>query len=375
MGWAFTWLGAWDEIWDPAHVADWQRLVEAEASAATPFMHPAVVRAWVAALGGEQRFAAHFLHAAHPSGQRVLWPLVRPRAGWKQGFLRRLIPAGTAVNPYGSKGMLFDYHDPVAAPGPAPAPGFWPALLAELARRQGTWFDLCALPRLRASCLGDPALGTPHGVAPFLRLDRYPDFDAWLAARSPKMRATLRHRLRRMEAAGRPEFHVFGPDEAAAVLAWLPRLEEARRRRWQGGGLPAGWLAGLVREGLPAGVVQASVLRLDGRDLAWDVSLFLGGTCYGYVRGFDAGFRALSPGSVHLCRLIEGLFARGAARRDFMLGAEAYKGDWTDGEEVAVRSLALESRALPSPLRRAAARGLDRALKLRHRRSPALNEG
>lgn len=380
MAWAFSWLRSWDEIWAAEHVAAWQGLVEAPSSAATPFMHPAVVRAWVGAMGGEGRFAPHFLHAVHASGQRVLWPLVRPRNGWRQGFLRRLIPAGTAINPYDSKGMLFDYHDPVASPGgPAGqriAAGFWPELMAELARRQGSWFDVCTLPRLRAGCLGDPAPeATPYSVAPLLRLEPYPDFPAYLAARSPKMRETIRRHLRRMEAAGAPEFRVFGPDEAAAVLAWLPRLEEERRRRWQSGGLPPGWLAGLVEAGLPAGVVRASALRLDGRDIAWDVGLYLGGTYYGYVRGFDARFRALSPGSVHLCRLIEWLFASGAARLDFMLGAEAYKADWTDGEEVAISSLGLESRALPSPFRRAAARELDRLLKRRPHRPPAIGRG
>jgi len=176
------------------------------------------------------------------------------------------------------------------------------------------------------------------------------------------MRETIRRRLRRIAVAGNPEFHAFAPGESAAVLAWLPRLEEERRRRWQGGGLPPGWLAALVREGLPAGVVQASALRFDGRDIAWDVGLWLNGTYYGYVRGFDAAFQALSPGSVQLCRLIEWLFARGAERLDFMLGAEAYKADWADGEEVEVRSLAIASRAPLSPLRRAAARGLDRML-------------
>ena len=80
-------------------------------------MHPAVVRAWISVMGGEDRFAPHFLIATHSGGQRVLWPLVRPRAGLRQGFIRRLIPVGTAVNPYGSKGMLFDYHDPVVGPG------------------------------------------------------------------------------------------------------------------------------------------------------------------------------------------------------------------------------------------------------------------
>lgn len=359
-GWAFSWLRSWDEVRDPAHLALWRGLAEAPETAATPFMHPAVVRAWVEAMGGERRFAVHFLHATHASGQRVLWPLVRPRAGWRQGFVRRLIPAGTAVNPHGSKGMLFDYHDPVVSPGGIPAPGFWPALLAELARHQGRWFDTCVLPRIRSDCLGDLALGTPAGVAPVLDLAPYPDLAAYLAARSPKMRETLRRRMRRFAAAGTPGFHVFGPGETEAVLAWLPRLEEERKRRWQGGGLPPGYLAALVREGLPAGVVHASVLRLDGQDVAWDLGLALGGVYYGYIKGFDPAFQALSPGSLHLCRLVERLIADGGRRLDFMLGAEAYKADWSDGEETAIRGLALESRTLPSPLRRAAARTLDR---------------
>ena len=372
MTWAFSWRCSWEEIWDPAHVALWRRLAEAETSAATPFMHPAVVRAWIGAMGGEARFAAHFLHAVHSGGQQVLWPLVRPRAGWRQGFVRRLIPAGTAVNPNGSKGMLFDYHDPVAAPaGPEAAriaAGFWPALLAELSRRQGAWFDVCVLPRLRDGCLGDPALGTLYDVAPRLDLARYPDLAAYLAARSPKMRETLRRQLRRLDAAGKAEFRVFAPGETAAVLAWLPRLEEERRRRWQGGGLPPGWLAALVREGLPAGVVHASVLRLDGEDIAWDLGLAMSGIHYGYIKGFDPAFQALSPGSVHLCRLIEWLLAHGGRALDLMLGAEAYKADWTDGAETAVRGLTLESRARLSPLRRAAARRLDRLDRLAGKR-------
>ena len=116
------------------------------------------------------------------------------------------------------------------------APGFWPALLAELARHQGSWFDVCSFPRLRADCLGDPALGQPCDTAPLLRLASYADFDAYLAARSPKLRETIRRRLRRMAEAGQVDFRVHGPAETAEVLAWLPRLEEERRRRWQTGG-------------------------------------------------------------------------------------------------------------------------------------------
>ena len=263
--------------------------------------------------------------------------------------------------------MLFDYHDPVAAPAGPPgkriAAGFWPALTAELGRHQGSWFDVCSLPRIREDCLGSADLGTPCDVAPVLRLAPYPDFEAYLAARSPKLRATVRRQRRRLAAAGEVEFRVHGPGETESVLAWLPRLEEARQQRWKGGGLPPGYLAALVREGLPAGVVHASVLRLDGADLAWDLSFYLGGAFYGYIKAFDPAFQDFSPGSLHFCRLLEWLIADGAHSFDFMLGAEAYKADWTDGAEVTVRSLTLESRALPSPFRRAAAHGLDRLLK------------
>jgi len=194
--------------------------------------------------------------------------------------------------------------------------------MTELRRRQGSWFDVCSLPRIREDCLGSD-LGTPCDVAPVLRLAPYPDFEAYLAARSPKLRATVRRQRRRLAAAGEVEFRVHGTGETESVLAWLPRLEEARKQRWKGGGLWPGYLAGLVREGLPAGVVHASVLRLDGADLAWDLSFYLGGAYYGYIKAFDPAFRDLSPGSLHFCRLVEWLIANGAHSFDFMLGAEA----------------------------------------------------
>ena len=84
---------------------------------------------------------AHFLHAAHPSGQRVLWPLVRPRAGWKQGFLRRLIPVGNGGEPFRQQGDALRLPRPGGRPGGSPgqriAPGFWPALVAEITRHEG----------------------------------------------------------------------------------------------------------------------------------------------------------------------------------------------------------------------------------------------
>ncbi len=127
--------------------------------------------------------------------------------------------------------------------------------------------------------------------------------------------------------------------------------------------MPAGYLAALVREGLPGGVVHASVLRLDGAAIAWDLGFYLNGAYYGYIKGFDPAFQAFSPGTLHLWRLLEWMFENGGRTLDFMLGAEAYKYDWADGEEVAVMSLTLESRALPSPVRHIAAHGLDRLLK------------
>ena len=63
--WRFTWLDSWQAIWEPAHLADWRATITGDGVHATPFMHPDLVRAWLAAHGGEAAWLPYFLRATH----------------------------------------------------------------------------------------------------------------------------------------------------------------------------------------------------------------------------------------------------------------------------------------------------------------------
>ena len=52
MAWRFDWLRSWDEVWEPRHLARWRAASDDPTAHATPFMHPDLVRGWLATMGG-----------------------------------------------------------------------------------------------------------------------------------------------------------------------------------------------------------------------------------------------------------------------------------------------------------------------------------
>jgi CelD/BcsL family acetyltransferase involved in cellulose biosynthesis len=370
MAWRFTWMRSWKAVWEPANVAAWRAMFARPEAHATPFMHPDIVRAWWEAIGGEDDFAPFFLQASHADGQEVRWLLVRPRTDWRTGLMRRMAPAGT---------RLFDYRDPVVAPvkaaGDVLVAGFWTELRRELLRHEGDWFDTCAFASIRPACFGGGDFAVRAGIAPFVRLDVYADFDAYIAARRPSLVKDVRYNFRRTDAAGGSEYHVYGPGETDAVLAWLPDLEAARLARYPDTPLPAGYLRALAVAGIDRGLVHASTLALEGRIVSWDLSFFHDGIFYNYARAIDGAAARFSPGRLHQFKTMEWLFAHGARIYDCMLGAEDYKADWTDGEEVRPRSAAILSNAPATRLRNYATRGLRFVMRPDRRRVPAAARG
>jgi CelD/BcsL family acetyltransferase involved in cellulose biosynthesis len=360
MGWTFEWLRSWDRVWAADNLRRWQALADRPDAHASPFATPALARVWVEAMGGEARVSPCFLWARHASGQEAAWPLVALRGGWRQGFVRLMIPVGAAARPILPGMTLFDYQDPVAAPvaegASVLADGFWPALLAELRGRQGDWFDRCAFPKVRAACFQPGAGAVPGDTAPFVDLAPYGDLEAFLMARKPRLRTNIRRSFRLLEAVGPVEFRMHGTDEIETILGWLPALEAARAERYPGSAMPAGFLRGVIVEGMAAGLLACSSLSVAGRAVSWDVGFLKGGVYYGYVRSFDTEFAQASPGMAHLARIVEWMIAGGGSRLDFLLGDEKYKAGWTDGEAASVAGLALRSAATASAARFALAR-------------------
>jgi CelD/BcsL family acetyltransferase involved in cellulose biosynthesis len=362
MAWRFDWLRTWDEVWEPRHLARWRAACDDPTAHATPFMHPDLVRGWLATMGGPGGFAPFFLHATHGDGQEVLWLLVRPR----DGLLRRLLPAGD-----GTGGPHFAYSDPLVVPARSAAevfaPGFWPAFERELRARAGSWFDSVALHRLRREVAGE-AVGDPAPLgAPYVRLDAYPDFNAYMAARPSSLQKRIERKFRKAASEGRPELHIHGPDELDAVLAWLPDLEAAQSARYPETVLAPRLLASLVTEGIGSGLVRCSVFRLDGRAMSWRIDYLLGGTLHLGFCAIDEAQGRHSPGHLHTYACLERHMAQGGTAYDQLIGDQAYKYDWTDGAEHRLRRLRLESRAPATVARRSAARGLGQVRRLGER--------
>ncbi|CAN5652108.1 hypothetical protein BH23PSE1_BH23PSE1_00550 [soil metagenome] len=358
MAWTIEWLRSWDAVWHPEHLARWHAALAAAGDLAPPFMHPAPVRAWLDTMGGEAALDPFFLVASHDDGHRVLWPLVRASSPALALMPRRLVVAGGSAI---GAAQLFDYHDPIIAPAAgtrweAVAPGFWAAFEAACFSRSDPGFDGFAA-RLRSGTCAPQGEGPPAGAAPFLRLDRHDGSAAFLMSRRIKFRSAVRRAVRRLSEKGEVAFRVHVPDDARDVLACLPQLEAARLERYRKA-LPEGYLARLVVEGAPSGVVHCTSLALEGEPVAWNVSFFLNGTYYGYLQGFDRRHSGQSPGVVHLFRLIEWLFERRARRFDFLIGEEGYKADWTDGEATRLQTLTHDRHGAASALRRTSEAGL-----------------
>lgn len=355
MAWDFRWLRSWDEIWEPGHLAGWRAACEAADAAATPFMHPALVRAWLATVGGADGFAPFFLEATDGE-RRILWLLVRPRAA--RGGIRRLSPVGD-----GTGGPHFAYNDPVLAPGTAGLGDFWPAFEREMRGRAGSWFDSFALHRLRSDMFGG-TIGSPAPQgSPFVRLDTYADFGAYMAARPNGLLKRIERKRRKLLSEASVEVRAHGPGEAAEATAWLPDLEAAQLARYPESAVAPGLLAHLVAEGIGGGLVRPSVLRVDGRGASWRIDYLLGDTLYLGFCAIDMEFHRHSPGHLHSMAVLEAHVAQGGRVYDLLIGEQAYKYDWTDGAEHRLRRLGMESRAPSTLLRRQAGR-VGRALGL-----------
>ena len=147
--WRFEWVTSWQEIWSEGFTRRWQGWM-AESANAHVFFEPATARAWVDTFSPLRDVQPRFLVATCGPGNLVFLPLVRTQSGWKDAWMRAIVPVGLPG---------FDYHDPILV-GPADEglwDGFWRGLEAELFSRWAGDFDLALVNGLRSCSLpGEP---------------------------------------------------------------------------------------------------------------------------------------------------------------------------------------------------------------------------
>ncbi len=309
---------SWDEVNAPAFVDEWSRWLELDPDPHV-FFHPAVARSWCDTYRAFQEVSPRFCVAVI-DGVTLFLPLVLWKRSWKSGFLRMLVPVGFAE---------FDYHDPVVTGPRKPEllSRFWSLLERELFSDAATGHDVVDTSGFRFSC-GAQGWEQSEDVCPYVDLTPFADFPAYMAKISKSLRQDIGRQKRRMAEIGELRYRVFAPAEPEDALALLPLFLEMHARRWPNAFRAPGYHEGLVRSGIPAGIVHFSALFLGAEPISLHLGFRYRQRYYYYLPVFLEQYAAYSPSKVHLSMLKEDFFAHGSGIFDYLRGAESYKSGW-----------------------------------------------
>ncbi len=306
----------------------WNTLLE-EAGVDHPFLSHEWVRTWWECFG-----AGHELHIlVVRDGQRpiAIVPLMRGEGRLYGLRVRRLEIIGNVHT------QRFDVISKHRRPEAYRA--IWKALM-----RQKALWDVLVLSHLPA---GSPTLtmftslaqedGYLTGMwrsaeAPYIPIEG--GWEAYFNHLSPKLRANLRRRGRRLQQSGDVRMEVVGSgQDVVEALEEGLRIEAAG---WKGRAGTAiaddeathRFYSLLARRAAQRGWLRLHFLRVGGRRIAFDFSLFYADKAYLLKPAYDPEFATCSPYSQLLVRILQDHFDRGAKEFDFLGQEDAWKFDW-----------------------------------------------
>lgn len=176
------------------------------------------------------------------------------------------------------------------------------------------------------------------GVAPYVDLTEWDDWDAYFASRSKSFRSENRRSLKKLEKQGEVTFHVIEDiDEAHELIAWIMQLKRdwtARMgivNRWFDGDSYESFLQMLANDALPRPLL-ITVLKLDGKTVAAALSFLYQGKIESYFGVYDIELSKFAPGRVLDYLQMQWAFEQKIKVFDFRLGSEAYKYKWINKE-------------------------------------------
>ena len=360
MGWEFEWCENW------CHPE--ARAIEANAAIGSgnalrtktsPFSFSNVIHAWSKAHGHDVLRPLSFI-ATHSDQRRAAGTLIEDNRETGGALHRALRFAGYD---------LFDFTEPFLLPSPNGTSELevefwselWRSVRVEVGTRGFRRVDCIEVPRVRKAASEEEETDDTKERAPFLRLDRYDDFEQYMAARKGGFRRQLRRRFKRISETGEIALHVYGPGEAQEVNAWIPKIVQQKETKY---GLRVGesvfmnFLKELAKLDVPTGLVQPSAILLDGNPVSWSIDFCVDRCLFLYSSGYDQAFAKYGLGNLHTYLLLERAFQQGMEEVDFLWGDEDYKTLWTDGQSRALQKYSLQSNDPVSVTRRAADRCL-----------------
>ena len=313
----------------------WERL-RRRAPTESLFMTPDWLETWCRHLGSGRPL----VFGVEDGGEVVaLAPIDRV---WVGG-LAVLRPLGLGVS---------DYFDLLVPPEPEPRRRAIAAFADALVERGAAWdaLDLRGMPA-ESPTVGEliaaaSARGMRHAIVPghsrpAVCLDE--TWDAFLNSRPGRFRYNLRSRLRRLQERGAVRFRsVTRPSEVRWAMV---ALTELHARRWRGqhtstifssSSAARRFYAEAAQRYAERGMLDLTLLEVDGRPVAGSLGFVDGDTYYYYLPAWEPELAPLAPSSLLLSYLIERGYERGLTRFDFMLGDEPYKARWATEERETV---------------------------------------
>jgi CelD/BcsL family acetyltransferase involved in cellulose biosynthesis len=308
-------------------VAEWEAL--AKWAGAPPFLRPGWFSAW---------------WHAFASGELVVVTLTR--ADRLVGVLPLRRRAGVLASPTNAHTPAFG---PLVADASAAAELFSWAYAQRPRRVQLDYVDaadpaVAELQRISERS-GHRVVRSLVQRSPYAVLDPGEDVDRRLGSKSAR---NLRRNRRRLEDVGHVEIQLeSAPRRLDRLLEEGFRVEASGWKAERGTAIassPATLrfytdVAGWARS---AGLLRLAFLRLDGRAIAFALSLQDGTAFYLLKGGYDPEYRRFAPGKQLFRSLMEQAVASGAQRFEFLGAAEPWKLEWTEEchERFLVRSYA-----------------------------------
>lgn len=299
--------------------AEWDEL--AVRTGASPFDRPGWFEAWLGAFGAEG------------------FEIVALR---RDGRLAAVLPvlAGRGV---------------VRAPANWHTPGFEPvaedgaarlAAVSALRERHPRRIDFSFLgeevaSELRAAWAPAPTNQRTIHESPYVDTDT--EWEPYWQGLSKNLRSSVRRRRKGLDQEGAVEIEVIeGGDDLARHLEECFRLEAGGWKGERGTAINSNpdtlrFYTELARWAAGAGLLSLSLLRLDGRIIAFNYSLEDGRRHYLLKLGHDVALSALSPGVVLTAAMVERAFQTELRSYEFLGDPDRYKLQWATGSRVLVR--------------------------------------
>lgn len=320
--WKLDVYRSWDEVNDPSFIETWNSWL-GRARDGHVFYHPVILRTWTEKYRDLNGDISPLYCVARHGETTFFLPLVLWRRNWKNAFIRMIVPAGFSD---------FDYHDPIVAgkAGPDMMDSFWRMIESRImAGDLGPFDEVCftgiRFPGRQASWQREDE------ACPYVDLSPYRSYEEFYLSRKKNLRSQVEKRRRQLSEKGSLTYHRYGGGEIDAAVAALPAFLESHSQRWPLAYKAPGLYADIVRNGIPAGLVHFSELRLDGKAVAWHLGYMDNGQFYYYMPAYLSEYHNYSPGKVLLASLMQDSIECGGRVFDFLRGVYRYKEEWADG--------------------------------------------